>query len=114
MWQVDHNGGYYCSQSGTDCDMVIHTQNPDGSYISEVVYPCGILVHSEIGSVDWYQVGSSLQGSGSFAGMTFLPNEYRLEINNYPNDTDYNGLSVPLDGVTADSQGWIHVFIPHP
>ena len=109
---TDFNGGMYCPSSGTDCDMVVTTENPDGSYTTDVVYPCGILVHVPVGSVQW--IGVEESGFGSFANMTFLPGEYTLQITHSPTDPAYNSLTVSLNGVTADSEGWIHVFVPHP
>lgn len=109
---VDFNGGMYCPSSGTDCDMVVTTENPDGSYTTEVVYPCGILIHVPVGLVQWIGVEDS--GVGSFANMTFLPGEYTLRINSYPTDPAYNSLTVPLNWISADAEGWLHVFVPHP
>lgn len=94
--------------------MVVTTENPDGSWTTEVVYPCGIIVNANVGIVIWDEINGPGYGTSSFAGKTFYQNEYDFGIEAYPDDESYEGLKVSLAGVTADEQGWIHVFVPHP
>ncbi|GMV53340.1 MAG: hypothetical protein D8M52_07055 [Chlorobi bacterium] len=108
----DFYGHYICPDCGTTCDMVIANENADGS-IDIIVNPPGIVVNVPVGVVHWHEVGGSRTSTSSFAGMTFMKNEYRLRVNQCQLQ-EYIGITVDLDGITADNNGWIHVFVPHP
>lgn len=108
----DDQAGYYCVEGGDNCMVVVTIQTPDGTCDEVMGPPPGIVVHVPFGSVTGHNTQTSQTCTMPVSGFTFLPNEYRLRIDQCPAYPGMVGRQIDLGGKTLDGSGVLHVFVP--
>lgn len=111
-WHDDNFGNIDCTIAGSTCIVIVTSSDGNGGTTDDILPPPILLVNVQLPPINATNVVTSQVSSLSTANFQFMTGEYNLVIEDYPNRPWYNGVSVSLDGVTSDDNGYIHVAFP--
>lgn len=102
-----------CLAAGATCQRTVVECDPKVTSIVPVIGG-GFLLTARIQSITLERLGAQTTTNVvvSGAGCSFLPNEYTLRIESCSQYPELNGVTVSADGIVADADGRISVFIP--
>lgn len=113
QWNVSDGPGWPCFNSGTSCTMEKSDNLTVETVGTQFLPGVGWLLEVPFGAMSFRNVATNATvGVSHTAGYTFVPNQYTVRIDAWPENPGYVGVTIPLNGHVVSSSETITVFVP--